>query len=113
MLAAPFLLFYGNSGDVAMTFDALSPEANISQEDADALIAAYKSGKLVSLDKVREERAVPASIMAQITVYSDGEGTLWIDDSMVWKEQFNWLLAKIAEISGAILREKGERSGEV
>lgn len=54
----------------------------------------------------------PKTKVAQITVYGDGETTLWLSDSIEYAVQFNWLTAKIAEATSAILRDKSDRDGE-
>jgi len=69
--------------------------------------------RIVHLDDYRKPPQEPAAMMLQITVYEDGEGTLWLANSITHKEQFNWAAAKIAEVTGALLSEKANRSGEL
>lgn len=69
--------------------------------------------KITRLDDHRKPPQAPAAMMLQITVYGDGDGTLWLSDSVTHKEQFNWAAAKVAEVVGALLAEKAQRSGEL
>lgn len=71
-------------------------------------------GKVIDLSERRKKVAEPDRVMmAQITVYDNGDGTLWLADALYAKEQFNWLLAKIAEVSASVVREKADRTGEM
>lgn len=71
-------------------------------------------GKVIDLSERRKQATEPEpTMMAQIAVYDNGDGTLWLADALYAKEQFNWLLAKIAEVSAAVVREKADRTGEM
>lgn len=67
--------------------------------------------EVIVLADYRKPPDEPGELMAQISIYSDGDGTLWLADAIGDKEQFNWLAAKIAEVTGAVLRTKAERCG--
>lgn len=68
---------------------------------------------VIRLDDHRPKAEEPRVMLAQLTVYDNGDGTCWLADSLEHKEQFNWLLMKVAEISAHIVREKAERTGEM
>lgn len=69
--------------------------------------------EVVVLADRRKPPQAPSEMMLQITIYDDGEGTLWLSDFFTQKEQFNWAAAKIAEVTTALIREKAARSGEM
>jgi len=76
--------------------------------------ASENRGKVIDLSERRKRDAgADPMMMAQITIYDNGDGTLWLADALYAKEQFNWLLAKVAEVSGAVVQEKAERTGEM
>lgn len=71
-------------------------------------------GKVINLSERRKPPAEPErALMAQISVYDNGDGDLWLANFIATKEQFNWLLAKVAEVSAAVVREKADRTGEM
>lgn len=69
--------------------------------------------KIIQLDDHRMKPDEPSEMLVQITVYANGDGTLWLGDSITSKEQFNWAASKIAEVTSTLLREKAVRSGEL
>ena len=77
-------------------------------------IVTENRGKIIDLSERRKKAAEEEpTMMAQITIYDNGDGTLWLADSLYAKEQFNWLLAKVAEVSATVVEEKAIRTGEV
>jgi hypothetical protein len=77
-------------------------------------IVTENRGKVIDFTERRKKAPEPdPTMMAQITIYDNGDGTLWLADSLYAKEQFNWLLAKVAEVSAAVVREKADRTGEM
>jgi hypothetical protein len=68
---------------------------------------------IIKLEDHRQTPEEPTEMMVQITIYDNGDGTLWLHDFITGKEQFNWAAAKIAEVTGALLSEKAVRSGEL
>jgi len=70
-------------------------------------------GKIILLDDHRPKPEEPRTLMAQISIYDNGDGDLWLADALTHKEQFNWLLMKIAEVSSTIVAEKATRTGEM
>ncbi len=55
----------------------------------------------------KDELSVP---MLQITVYDDGDVTLWVANYLTDAAQFNWAASKIAEATARLLAVKAERS---
>ncbi len=71
------------------------------------------TNSVTRLDDHRKKPEQPGEMMVQITIYDNGDGTLWLSDFVTDKEQFKWAAAKIAEVTGALLTEKAVRSGEL
>jgi hypothetical protein len=69
--------------------------------------------EIVILAERRKEPQEPAGVMAEVTIFSDGEGTIWVSDNLVTTEQFNWLMAQLADIAHTALLIKGERTGKI
>lgn len=63
-------------------------------------------GKVIVLDERRPDP--PREPMAEITVYDNGDVTIWLSYGLGTPEQFNWALAKMAEASAVILEKKVE-----
>lgn len=71
------------------------------------------SDNIITLDDHRERPEEPSTMVMQITVYDNGDGTLWLADMIETKEQFNWATAKVAEVVSTLLQEKADRTGEM
>lgn len=52
----------------------------------------------------------PREPMCEISVYDNGDVTVWLGDYMETPEQFNWLLAKLASATGSVFNEKVART---
>lgn len=67
--------------------------------------------KVIALFGNRRDLEPPREVMCQISVYDNGDVTVWMSDDMYTKDQFNWLFAKLAKASGAVFGEKMDRTG--
>ena len=70
-------------------------------------------GNIVLLDDHRPKPDEPRTLIAQISIYDNGDGDVWLANALTHKEQFNWLLMKVAEASGVVVEEKATRTGEM
>ncbi len=68
------------------------------------------TGKIIDLAAFRAERELkaeePEVELCAITIQNSGRVTLWLSYDLETKEQFNWLIAKIAEVTGAVVDVK-------
>lgn len=66
------------------------------------------SDNIVLLDERRPSEPDDKRVMCEIVVYADGETTCWLSDYVTDISQFNWLLAKLASGSSAVLDAKAD-----
>lgn len=71
------------------------------------------SDNVISLLERRPKDPSDDRVMCEIVVYADGETTCWLADYMETVDQFNWLLAKLAAGSSAVLDAKADRTDSV
>lgn len=63
-------------------------------------------GKIIVLADHREKPEKPEVELCGIQVFNTGRVTLWMNYDLETKEQFNWLIAKLAEVTGAVVDVK-------
>lgn len=65
---------------------------------------------VIKLQDRRPQQPEDKRVMCEIVVYADGDTTLWLADALEAPEQFNWLFAKLAAVSGSAYQEKVDRT---
>lgn len=51
-------------------------------------------------------------VMLEMSVYANGDGTLWVANRLQTTEQLNWAIAQMADCLAALVRTKAERTGK-
>ena len=64
------------------------------------------ASKIITLDDYRVKPDGPVSLMCEVSVYDNGDVTVWLSDEIDSVEQFNWLFAKLAGATGSLFSQK-------